>query len=217
MSGWRMNMKDWIQRLDAIIQLNRKELFSHAGEISHEMALAKSSAEYGKYKDDLRKLECKQSLLRRAAQLQRALPSVPEKEYAKQVAEALAADPSAMGTEVEAIVKRRVGQSVFRKALMDYWGSQCAVTGVAIPEVLRSSHCKPWADCRSDAERLDVYNGLLLTANLDALFDKGLITFTDQGGIIISETLFNFRCRQNPEIRHHCKPGLKRPLPTQRH
>ncbi|MCK9304185.1 MAG: virulence RhuM family protein [Bacteroidales bacterium] len=55
-------MKDWIQRLDAILQLNGKELLTHAGEISHEMALAKSSAEYGKYKDDLRKLECKQSL-----------------------------------------------------------------------------------------------------------------------------------------------------------
>ena len=128
-------------------------------------------------------------LLLRAAQLQRSLPSAPEKEYAKQVAEALAVDPNAMGTEVEAIIKRRVGQNVFRKALMDYWGGQCAVTGVSIPEVLRASHCKPWADCRSDAERLDVYNGLLLTANLDALFDKGLITFTDQGGIIISETL----------------------------
>jgi hypothetical protein len=128
-------------------------------------------------------------LLQRAAQLQRSLPSVPEKEYARQVAEALAGDSAAMQTEVEAIVKRRVGQNVFRSALMDYWGGKCAVTGVAVPEVLRASHCKPWADCSSDAERLDVYNGLLLTANLDALFDKGLISFTDQGEILISDAL----------------------------
>jgi len=72
---------------------------------------------------------------------------------------------------------------------MDYWGGQCAVTAVVIPEVLRASHCKPWADCTTDAERLDVYNGLLLTANLDALFDQGLISFSDQGKIIISNKL----------------------------
>ena len=125
-------------------------------------------------------------LLQRAAQLQRSLPSVPEKEYTGQVAEALAGDPVAMQTEVEAMVKRRVGQNVFRSALMDYWGGKCAVTGVAVPEVLRASHCKPWADCQSDAERLDVYNGLFLTANLDALFDKGLISFTDKGEMMIS-------------------------------
>ncbi len=57
-----MYMKDWIQRLDAIIQLNGKELLLHAGEISHEMALEKSSIEYDKFKDVLKQLEKKQSL-----------------------------------------------------------------------------------------------------------------------------------------------------------
>ena len=79
-------------------------------------------------------------LLQRAAQLQRSLPSVPEKEYTGQVAEALAGDPVAMQTEVEAMVKRRVGQNVFRSALMDYWGGKCAVTGVAVP---RGPACQP--------------------------------------------------------------------------
>lgn len=49
-----MYMKDWIQRLDAIIQMNGKELLLHAGEISHEMALEKSSIEYDKFKDVLK-------------------------------------------------------------------------------------------------------------------------------------------------------------------
>lgn len=57
-----MYMKDWIQRLDAIIQLNGKELLLHAGEISHEMALEKSSIEYDKFKDVLKQLEKTQSL-----------------------------------------------------------------------------------------------------------------------------------------------------------
>ena len=129
------------------------------------------------------------SLLRRAAQLLRSLPTAPEEEYRKQLSKTMNGDESILKTEAEAIIKRRVGQNIFRKALMDYWGSKCAVTGVSVPEVLRASHCKPWADCTTDSERLDVYNGLLLTANLDALFDRGLIAFDDQGKIIISEKL----------------------------
>ena len=48
---------------------------------------------------------------------------------------------------------------------------------------MRASHIKPWAKCETDAERLDVYNGLLLAAHLDAAFDAGLITFDDNGVI----------------------------------
>jgi predicted restriction endonuclease len=55
-----------------------------------------------------------------------------------------------------------------------------------MPEVLRASHTKPWADCTSDEERLDVFNGILLVANLDALFDRGLITFETNGALIVS-------------------------------
>ena len=57
-----MYMKDWIQRLDAIIQLNGRELLSHAGKISHEMALEKSALEYEKYREEQKKLEHEQSL-----------------------------------------------------------------------------------------------------------------------------------------------------------
>ena len=69
---------------------------------------------------------------------------------------------------------------------MSYWGGCCAVTGVAEPRLLRASHIKPWAKCDTDAERLDVYNGLLLAAHLDAAFDAGLISFDDDGAIIFS-------------------------------
>ena len=57
-----MYMKDWIERLDAIIQLNGRELLSHAGKISHEMALEKSAFEYQKYRRERKKLEHEQSL-----------------------------------------------------------------------------------------------------------------------------------------------------------
>lgn len=68
-------------------------------------------------------------------------------------------------------------------------GRACAVTGVAVPEVLRASHTKPWAECEADAERLDVFNGFLLTANLDALFDRFLISFDERGRLVPSPSL----------------------------
>lgn len=130
------------------------------------------------------------ALLRRAASLSRALPSQAANDYQQAVAAELAELPVGIaGTEVERMVRQRVGQNKFRDAMMDYWGGACAVTGVAIPEVLRASHAKPWAECVTDAERLDVFNGFLLSANLDALFDRFLISFDDQGVLVIAPAL----------------------------
>ena len=57
-----MYMKDWIQRLDSILQLNGRELLTHAGKISHEKALQKSEAEFEKYKIAQKAIEKEQSL-----------------------------------------------------------------------------------------------------------------------------------------------------------
>jgi len=57
-----MYMKDWIERLDIIVQLNGKELLTHAGKISHKMALEKSNKEYQKYKETLKQIEKENSL-----------------------------------------------------------------------------------------------------------------------------------------------------------
>ncbi len=57
-----MYMADWIQRLDSILQLNGRELLTHAGKISHEMALKKSSVEFNKYRMARKAIEKEQSL-----------------------------------------------------------------------------------------------------------------------------------------------------------
>lgn len=130
------------------------------------------------------------ALLRRAASLSRALPSQAANDYQQAVAAKLGELPVGItGTEVERMVRMRVGQNKFRDAMMDYWGGACAVTGVAVPEVLRASHTKPWAECTTDAERLDVFNGFLLSANLDALFDRFLISFDEEGLLVVSPAL----------------------------
>jgi len=57
-----MYMKDWIDRLDALLQLNGREILTHAGKISHQMAVEKSSFEFSKFKEQSQKIEFEQSL-----------------------------------------------------------------------------------------------------------------------------------------------------------
>ena len=84
-------------------------------------------------------------------------------------------------TEAERLVVQRVGQDIFRDRLLTYWEGRCPLTGIADAPLLRASHIIPWADCPDDAERLNIFNGLLLSALWDAAFDKGLVTFDDDG------------------------------------
>jgi hypothetical protein len=97
--------------------------------------------------------------------------------------------PACRSTEVERLVVQRVGQDVFRSALMDYWGGRCLLTGISDPALLRASHTVGWAECDDDAHRLDVHNGLLLSALWDAAFDAGLISFTDDGKLLTAAAL----------------------------
>jgi len=92
-------------------------------------------------------------------------------------------------TEAERLVVQRVGQNIFRDRLIDYWQGQCPLTGITDRALLRASHIKPWKDCETDEERLDVHNGLLLSALWDAAFDKGLVSFSDEGESIFSRQL----------------------------
>jgi len=89
-------------------------------------------------------------------------------------------------TEVVKEIKHRKGQEKFRKLLLNKY-NYCALCGIdAI--YTRASHIKPWV-ASSNQERLDLHNGLLLCPNHDYLFDKGLISFTDLGTILISTKL----------------------------
>ncbi len=90
-------------------------------------------------------------------------------------------------TEKEALIKVRIGQSKFRQNLINYWKG-CSVTQYKDEKVLIASHIKPWKDSNNH-EKLDIYNGLLLTPTLDKLFDKGYISFDNKGYILFSKYL----------------------------
>ncbi|MBT2736209.1 HNH endonuclease [Bacillus sp. ISL-7] len=90
-------------------------------------------------------------------------------------------------TEKESVVKARIGQSIFKKALLSV-EKKCRLCGVSDERFLVASHIKPWSQS-SNHERMDVNNGLLLCPNHDSLFDKGYIGFADDGTIVISDSL----------------------------
>jgi hypothetical protein len=82
------------------------------------------------------------------------------------------------------LVDARLGQGRFRRDLEDHWDSACAVTGIQVRDALRASHIVAWADADDDT-RLDPHNGLLLVATLDALFDRGHISFANDGALLV--------------------------------
>lgn len=123
------------------------------------------------------------SVLPRVYQLAASLPDAPLREFQEK------SKDLPRTTEAERLVVQRVGQQVFRDGLIDYWQGRCPLTGISDTALLRASHIIPWKDCPSDAERLDVHNGLLLSALWDAAFDRGLVTFDDGGCPICSSVL----------------------------
>ncbi len=88
-------------------------------------------------------------------------------------------------TDKIALIKSRIGQGEFRKSLMKKYNGKCVISGVDINRILIASHIIPWA-VSDNSHRLSVDNGLLLSANYDKLFDSGLISFKDNGQMLIS-------------------------------
>jgi hypothetical protein len=115
----------------------------------------------------------------RAYRLGLSLPDAPLDQFRKRIT------GLPRTTEVERLVVQRVGQNIFREALLEYWNGRCPLTGITDPALLRASHIVPWAECDDDAQRLDVHNGLLLSALWDAAFDAGRVGFTDMGDVLV--------------------------------
>ena len=116
-------------------------------------------------------------------------------------------DSNISATEKDRLIKSRLGQGLFRDKLIELAGGRCSITNCNKSSLLIASHIKPWSQS-SNRERLDEYNGLLLMPNYDALFDKGYITFSPEGNIIVSNYLSKedkaiFRISEDIKIELH--------------
>ena len=133
--------------------------------------------------------------------------------------EAIKKDSTISETQKELLTFARIGQGKYRKDLIELWG-KCSVSECNMTDLLIASHIKPWSES-SNEEKLDPYNGLLLLPNYDKLFDKHLISFDDDGKIIISpqikkeeykvlgisanDKLFNVFKQNKPYLKTHRK------------
>ena len=91
-------------------------------------------------------------------------------------------------TQKQILTEARIGQGKYKKELVELWKC-CSLSGYSNSSLLIGSHIKPWSRCENDFEKLDKFNGLLLSPNLDKLFDNGLISFKNNGHVIVSNNL----------------------------
>lgn len=96
-------------------------------------------------------------------------------------------DDSLTATQRLQLAKARVGQGLFRKRVIVLDGA-CRVTGVTDTRVLVASHIKPWREA-DNADRLNANNGILLSPHVDALFDEELLSFEDNGQMLVHPSL----------------------------
>jgi len=111
-------------------------------------------------------------------------PALGLVEWEEHELQRVSSDATLPETDRLAIVTARRGQGLFKQNVMRIERC-CRITKVDRVEHLRASHCKPWRDS-SNEERLDGENGLLLTPNADHLFDRGFISFEDDGEVLVS-------------------------------
>lgn len=95
-------------------------------------------------------------------------------------------NPENKETEKQALIKIRLGHSKLRERVLES-KKECDICGLNHPKLLVASHIKVWAQSDNE-EKLDEENILLLCSMHDALFDKGLISFDDNGKILISSS-----------------------------
>src|SRR5690606_10708269 len=92
-------------------------------------------------------------------------------------------------TESMREVKVRRVQRFFRQAVLESYNNRCAISGLAIPELLVASHIIPWAE--DESRRADPTNGIALNALYDKAFDRHLISFDSDFRLVLSPTLEN--------------------------
>ena len=98
----------------------------------------------------------------------------------------LALSPKDIITTKDIITAIRIGQNKFRKKLISSL-KKCPITGINDTRILIASHIKPWTQA-TNYERLDVKNGFLFSPTFDRLFDRGLISFSNNKNLLVSNT-----------------------------
>ncbi|MEK7263319.1 MAG: HNH endonuclease, partial [Bacteroidota bacterium] len=112
----------------------------------------------------------------------------------------------------ERIVKARIDQDFFRKAVLSSYQYRCCITGLPIVELLEASHIKPWS--LDETNRLNPHNGLCLNALHHAAFDNGFVTVTPNFTVKISKHINRFLDNKSVADYFLCYQNQKITLPN---
>lgn len=109
----------------------------------------------------------------------------------KSIEKSIADDVHLDETTKRQMVLARKGQGLFRSNVEARGGAVCRLTGVQNAKLLTASHIQPWRVCTTASERLSGANGLMLAPHVDRLFDRGFISFENDGKVLVSRALKN--------------------------
>ena len=137
------------------------------------------------------------------------------KSGAKQVSKELITifDIDKTGEDKVVEARVRLGQSYFRKMVLQNYQNKCCVTGLNVPQILRASHIVAWAEDK--ANRMNPENGLCLSATYDAAFDKHLISFDDDYRMILSKEIKDYYTADVTKQYFEKYEGIQIALPSQ--
>lgn len=110
-------------------------------------------------------------------------------------------------SDIIASIRVRRHQTFFRSSVLSTYNRRCAITSLAVPELLVASHIIPWSEAKT--RRCDPTNGLCLNALHDRAFDRGLITFDDQLRLVVAPALLD---GQQLGLLHETLPLIGRQL-----
>lgn len=193
--GWRVDVQftplqahfrpvDWIERLRPLLP-QRYSPLTQEGRGVQAIYLTALSAPLALALADLISAEIGALARQEGLRDQRMLsPSAELQLWEEHIREEIEGDMAIAVTEKKQLILARRGQGLFRERVQQV-ESRCRITRVDRPEHLRASHCKPWRDSSND-ERLSADNGLLLTPTIDHLFDRGFISFENDGSLLVS-------------------------------
>ncbi len=177
--GGKRNYLSWLRYVDELYGVDYDDLDSEDVD-SIFQKLRNTQSTRDKYTSDSAIYDIR-------AALNKYLAFILSRENVSNIISDITSIIDAGSTSTKTEVETRLGQGKYRQGVIALW-RKCAVTEFERIDLLVASHIKPWSQS-TNSERVDPYNGILLSPTLDKLFDRGYISFNDDGSVIISPLL----------------------------
>ena len=178
-NGWRVPI-EWVAVTQPLSPRQHSDVLGSYFGRTHGALTASGHGKQSMYLSEV-PLNVGEGFLVRLGQKKRHFPIIDDDSTEDQIQGSQLAE-----TEKQALIDARIGQGRFRRDVIRLH-KMCPVTGVDNPDLLIASHIKAWKRPCTNLERLDPHNGLLLAPHIDKLFDRGFISFSSEGKLLVRD------------------------------